>query len=349
MQYDKRVNRALVGAMLITFLLMPFGSVWAQSAPSGAGQGPAVYLLPQEKQIIDIVKRISPTVVAVTTYDGNGKPEGVGSGVIVSRDGDILTNNHVSSGASKLTVTLADGRELTATSLGGDPTIDLAILKIQASNLPVAPLGDSDDLQVGQIAIAIGNPYGFERTISVGVVSALRRSIPDSDESLQNLIQTDAEISPGNSGGPLLNSRGDVIGINTAVVAGRAGALGFAIPINTARDIMKQVRTQGRIIVPWIGVSYGEINKQIAHEFGLGVNAGLIVANVEKGGPAAIAGIRRGDIITAVEGRTITSSGDLRKAIRSKNVGDNVNITAIRDGQPRNFVVTVREMPARLQ
>ena len=181
MRYRNHRNRALVGAVLISLLLMPLGVAGAQSTPSGTGQGPAAYLLPQERQIIDIVKRISPTVVAVTTYGADGKADGVGSGVIVSRDGDILTNNHVSSGASKMTVTLADGRELPANSLGGDPAIDLAIIKISANNLPVASLGDSDDLQVGQIAIAIGNPYGFERTVSVGVVSALRRSIPDSD------------------------------------------------------------------------------------------------------------------------------------------------------------------------
>ncbi|MCL5104505.1 MAG: trypsin-like peptidase domain-containing protein [Armatimonadetes bacterium] len=349
MQYRKHRNRALVGVVMISLLLTSLGGAWAQSAPSDTGRGPAAFLLPQERQIIDIVKRVSATVVAVTTYGEDGKPDGVGSGVIVSRDGDVLTNNHVISGVTEVKVTLADGRELPATSLGGDPSVDLAFVKINANNLPVAPLGDSDYLQVGQIAIAIGNPYGFERTVSVGVVSALRRSIPDSDESLQNLIQTDAQISPGNSGGPLVDSRGQVIGINTAVVAGRSGALGFAIPINTARDIMRQVRAQGRIIIPWIGISYGEINPQIAREFGLAVKQGLIIAGVEKGGPAAEAGLRRGDIITSVDGKNITASGDLRKAIRAKSVGSQVSIEAIRDGKPRNFVVTIREMPARLR
>ena len=228
---------------------------------------------------------------------------------------------------------------------GADPAIDLAILKVPAKNLPAASIGDSDNLQVGQIAVAIGNPYGFERTVTVGVVSALRRTIPDSDESLTNLIQTDARIFPGNSGGPLLDSAGRVIGINTAVVGGRVGALGFAIPINTARDILRQVHTQGRIVLPWIGVSYGEIDPEVAKQFSLPVKQGVIVSGVEKGGPAALAGIRRGDIIISVEGSKIAGTSDLRKAIRSARIGGRVNVVALRDGAKRNFVVTISEKP----
>lgn len=346
------MNTARAFAPYLVGLMMIFTLV-AQPVPAlsqaGQGAGPAALLLPQEQTIIDIVRHISPAVVAVTTYDKNGDEDGVGSGVIVTKDGNILTNNHVITGSSKIVVTLADGRDLVARSLGGDPTIDLAILKIEGTNLPVAPLGDSDNLQVGQIAIAIGNPYGFERTVTVGVISALRRTVSDGDESLTNLIQTDARIFPGNSGGPLLDSKGKVIGINTAVVGGRAGTVGFAIPISTAQDIMRQVQTRGRVVLPWIGISYGELNADIAKEFGLKVQEGIIVANVEKDGPAALAGIRRGDIIIAVDNTKIKGSGDLRKAIRARNVGDKANVVAIRDGQERNFVVTIREMPPSVQ
>ncbi len=295
--------------------------------------------------MIDIVKRISPAVVAVTIYEGD-KATGLGSGIIVSANGEVLTNNHVAKENTRLTVTLSDGRELPATSLGGDPSIDLAVLKINASSLPVAPLGDSDALQVGQIAIAIGNPYGFERTVTVGVVSALRRNIPGGGLSLSNLIQTDARIYPGNSGGPLLDSAGRVIGVNTAVVGGEEGTLGFAIPINTARNIMTEVSQYGRVRVPYIGISFGDITPEIAKVFKLPVIEGVIVAQVEKDSPAALAGIEKGDIIVEVDHEKIEDGGALQKAIRDKKIGDTANITAYRGDEPRNFVVTIREMPS---
>ena len=286
--------------------------------PAGVGAGPTGVLLNEEVRIIDIVKRISPAVVSVTSYDANGKKQGLASGIIVSPDGEILTNNHVSGSGAKLKVTLADGRELIAQNLGGDPLIDLAIIKIPATDLPIAPLGDSDRLQVGQTAIAIGNPYGFERTVTVGVVSALGRSIPGGGASLSNLIQTDAKIYPGNSGGPLLNSSGQVIGVNTAVVGGEAGVLGFAIPINAARRAMQDVRRVGHVQVPWMGISYGDITDEIAKAFSLPVKKGVIVAEVEKDGPSALAGIRKGDIIVEVDGKKISDGGDLQKVLQSQ-------------------------------
>lgn len=335
-----------IGLFLMIMSVSRIVPGWSQA---GSGRGPAALLLPQEQQIISIIRRISPAVVAVKTYNKSGEEDGVGSGVIVTSNGDVLTNNHVITGSAKIVVTLADGRDLTAKSLGGDPSIDLAVLKIEANNLPVASIGDSDNLQVGQIAIAIGNPYGFERTVTVGVISALRRTIPDGDESLKNLIQTDARIFPGNSGGPLLDSNGNVIGVNTAVVGGRVGVLGFAIPINTAQDIMRQVQTQGRIIVPWIGISYGEINSEIAQKFSLPVEEGVIVASVDKNGPAALAGIRRGDIIISVEGTKVSGSADLRRVVKTRSIGESINVVAMRDGKKRNFVLVVKEMPVRAQ
>ncbi len=319
----------------------------AQPAPSG--RGPAAALLPEENRIIDIVKRVSPAVLAVNNYGPNGEQVGLGSGFIVTPDGEILTNNHVIQGASKLTVTMANGEEVPARSLGGTPLSDLAIVKIDRTNLPVAPLGDSDALQVGQIAIAIGSPYGFESTVTVGVVSALGRTIPGGGSALTELIQTDARIYPGNSGGPLVDSAGQVIGINAAVVGGQAGVLGFALPINTARAIMEEVRRTGRVITPWIGISYGEITPEVAQVFDLPVTKGVIVADVQRGGPAARAGLQRKDIITRANGKAIENGGDLQKVIRDLRVGDKLTLRILRNGQQRSITVTVGEMPASMR
>jgi serine protease Do len=261
----------------------------------------------------------------------------------------ILTNNHVVSGAEKITVTLANGTELTGRNLGGDPRIDLAVVKVNSKNLPVAQLGDSDALQAGQAAIAIGNPYGFERTITLGVISALNRNIPGGGTALSNLIQTDAEINPGNSGGPLLNSRGQVIGINTAIIAGSGGGLGFSVPINTAQRIISDVQSSGRVIVPWIGISYGDITPEMASVFDLPVKNGLIVADVTANGPAAKAGIKKGDIIVRVDGKEVKTGGDLQKIILNRQVGDKLAIRLIRDKQTINTTVTLTEMPMSLR
>jgi serine protease Do len=331
--------------VVILLILLSAANCAAQTTTSDIGRGPTTFLLPEETRIIEIVKNIGPAVVSVTQLNTKGEEEGLASGVIISSDGDILTNNHVISGASRLTVTLADGRQVNAKSLGGDPGIDVAIIKIPVKNLPVAPLGDSDTLQVGQVAIAIGNPYGFDRTVSVGVISALSRTIPGGGLSLSNLIQTDARIYPGNSGGPLVDSAGKVIGINTAVVGGKAGTLGFAIPINTARSIVDEVKKQGRVVVGWIGISFGELSEEVAEEFDLPVKEGVIVARVEKGGPAALAGMRRGDIIIEVDRQKISDGGSLQKIIRNREIGDKLDVTALRNGKPRHFVVTIKEMP----
>jgi len=342
----------MVGVTLIIFLAIAaliFAPSCAQQQPAEYGSGPTGTLLNEEVRIIDIVKRISPAVVAVTQYDENGKRTGLASGIIVSPEGEILTNNHVVSGAAKLVVTLSDGRDMTAKNLGGDPLIDLAIIKVNASGLQTAPLGDSDRLQIGQTAIAIGNPYGFERTVTVGVVSALHRSIPGGGASLSNLIQTDAKIYPGNSGGPLLDSSGRVIGVNTVVVGGETGVLGFAIPINTARRAMQDVSRVGHVQVPWLGITYGDVTKQIASAFHLPVNQGVIVADVAPGGPSALAGIKKGDIIVEVDGQKVADGGDLQKVLQGKNVGNRISVTVYRDGKRRTFDVTLQEMPMNLR
>lgn len=341
----------LVFALLVTFIgasALVFEPSGAQ-APATTGAGPTGVLLNEELRIIETVKRISPAVVSVRSYKPGREKASLASGIVVSPDGQILTNNHVVSSATKIEITLADGRELVAKNLGGDPHTDLAIVKIPATGLQVAQLADSDDLQVGQTAIAIGTPYGFERTVTVGVVSALGRNIPGGGASLTNLIQTDARIYPGNSGGPLLNSSGRVIGVNTVVVGGDVGVLGFAIPINTARRVMEDVMRTGRVQVPWLGISYGEVTDQIARAFDLPVKEGIIVAGVEKNGPAALAGIAKGDIIVEVDGKKITDGGDLQKSLRNKEVGDTMQLTGIRDGKRRSFRVKLQEMPMNLR
>ena len=340
-------RNAVFGAaavLLVLAALIPLAPLNAQALKGGAG--PSGFLLPEERRIIDIVKRTAPTVVSVSIYDSAGNETATASGVIISSDGRILTNNHVISGADHIKLTLASGKELSARSLGGDPIVDLAVIKADAKDLPVANLGNSDDLQVGQTAIAIGNPYGFDRTVSVGVVSALRRNIPGGGASLTDLIQTDAQIYPGNSGGPLVDSRGKVIGINTALVGGNSGGLGFAIPINTARRIMQEVTTMGRVVTPWVGISYGDITAQIASVFNLPAKEGIIVASVEKDSPAQLAGVKKSDIIVEADGHKISDGGDLQQVLRDKGVGDKMTLKLLRDRKPLTVTLTLKEMPA---
>ncbi|HET7600856.1 MAG TPA: trypsin-like peptidase domain-containing protein [Gemmatimonadales bacterium] len=282
---------------------------------------------PSEQNTVQVVRRVSPSVVMVR------RGEGLGSGLIVQSDGVILTNAHVVGDAATVEVGLADGRTLEGKVLGRDPTVDVAVVRIDARDLPTIPLADSDHLAVGQTAIAIGNPLGLERTVTEGVVSAINRS--PRGFGLDGLIQTDAAISPGNSGGPLINSSGQAIGINTAVIsAPGASGLGFAIPINLANDIARQVLTTGRITRAFLGIDYRDIGPELARQFRLPVDEGVIVATVGRGTPAAEAGLRPGDIITALDGQAVTQGADLRKAIRGRKPGDTIRLQVLRpDGR----------------
>lgn len=333
----------------------------AASSPSESGRKPAIIppvetggLCGAEVNIIRVAKDVGPAVVAIYNLqsgeeDGAPKRVGLGSGFIVASDGLILTNAHVVDEADRVDVGLSEGRIVGAKVIGVDPRIDIAILRIPARGLPVVPFGDSDRLQAGQQAIAIGNPLGFEHTVTVGVVSALNRVIPGGGTPLRDLIQTDAAINPGNSGGPLLDSCGRVIGINSAVVepAFGQGGLGFAIPINTARRAVKDLYAIGRIVVPWIGIAYGEVDDQTARAFRLPVNRGLLVGSVSAGSPADKAGIERGDIIVAMNGRPLTDSGRLQEFIRQAKVGTRITLTFLRDGKRITKSLTVAEMPQR--
>ena len=278
-----------------------------------------------------------------------------GSGVIIDPDGYVLTNEHVVGGADQVTVTLTDGREFEGRVLGSDPRYDLAVIKIDGENLPVAKLGDSDDLLVGEWAIAIGNPFGHllndrQPTVTAGVISALHRDIQSGGETsaiYKDMIQTDAAINPGNSGGPLVNSRGEVIGINSFIFTSSGGSqgVGFAIPINTARAIINEMIEFGRVRDVWVGIIGQEIAPRTAQRMSLPVRSGVLVTYVESESPAARAGIRRGDIIVGVNGQSVGSIREARRAIFGARVGETVTLSVMRGDKRMDFDVRLEEVP----
>ena len=298
----------------------PVERAWAQAQTVAARSGP---LLPEEQSVIRVARQITPAVVGVSGGAGSG------SGIIIRNDGVVLTNAHVVGDARSVTITTADGRQLRGSVLGRDPTVDVAVVRVTERNLPLAPVGDSDDLQVGQQAIAIGNPVGLERTVTTGIISAVNRS-PRGFE-LGGLIQTDAAINPGNSGGPLLDSQGRVIGITTAILRGTTG-LGFAIPINLANDVANQILTTGRVRRAFLGVGYRDLLPEIAQQYQLPVREGVIVTNVARNTPAQRAGLELGDIITRIDDTPITNSGDLIRVLRARQPGATVSIQYVRVG-----------------
>jgi serine protease Do len=269
-----------------------------------------------------------------------------GSGVIVDPDGYILTNNHVIENAQEITVRLSDSRKFTARLVGRDPKTDVAVLKVDApgGGLPVAELGDSDRLRVGQWAIAIGNPFGLDRTVTVGIISATARTRVGV-ATYESFIQTDASINPGNSGGPLLNLDGQVIGINTAIVATGQG-IGFSIPVNMAKEVMRQLITQGRVVRGWLGIVIQDLSDELASSFGVKEREGVLVTDVMKGGPAETAGLKPGDVITELGGVKITEVPDLQKRVAAVAPGQPVSLTVVRDRKAMPLSVKLGEMPA---
>ena len=312
-----------------------------ESQEAAAAAGPAAVragLTAEERTIIGVARQVSPAVVSVV------RPDGSGSGVMIRSDGILLTNAHVVGSVKQVRVGLADGRTLEGTVIGRDPTVDVAVVRVRGSGLPAAKLGDSDSLEVGQRAVAIGNPLGLERTVTSGVVSAVNRAPPGF--GLDQLIQTDAAISPGNSGGPLLDSRGRVIGINTAVIrAPGSEGLGFAIPINLANDVARQVLTTGRVRRAFLGIEYRDLEPEVASTFGLPVKQGVIVAAVSPGSPAERAGLRRGDIITRVDDEPIAGGGDLRRALRDRSPGTEVTLSVQRGSERVTTRVRLGDAP----
>jgi len=266
-----------------------------------------------------------------------------GSGVIVDKEGYILTNNHVIEGADKVKVRLNDGREFTATLKGQDSRTDLAVLHIKAKDLPVATLGDSDKLDVGEWAIAIGSPFGLEHTVTVGVISAKGRSGLGTG-TYEDFIQTDASINPGNSGGPLINIDGEVVGINAMIIQPGTG-IGFAIPINTAKQILNDLIKQGKVVRPWLGISAQDLTPELVEYFKVKEKEGVLVGQVYPGTGAEKAGLASGDIIKSVDDKPVKNVNELVKEVQKKKVGQKVKLSLIRDGKGMTVDVTTTSMP----
>ena len=302
-------------------------------AQPSANQGP---LTTEEQNVIRVARQVTPTVVSIVVPN-----HGSGSGAVIRRDGMILTNAHVVGPARTVQVGLADGRKVTGTVLGRDAGLDVAVVRIPVNDAPVAPLGNSDQLQVGQLAIAVGNPLGLERTVTTGVISAVNR--PGRTLGGETFIQTDAAISPGNSGGPLVDSRGNVIGINSAELLGQGvQGLGFAIPINLAMAMANQVLATGRYIRPYLGITFSDVDADLAAQFRLPVRQGVLVTDVLRNSPAAAGGLREQDIITRINETPVEMGGDVRRVLRSLKPGDTVRLTVVRPPNGARATVNVR-------
>ncbi|MBV8504029.1 MAG: DegQ family serine endoprotease [Paucibacter sp.] len=282
--------------------------------------------------------------------DGDNQPQrrGLGSGFIISSDGFVLTNAHVVADADGIFVTLTDKREFKAKLVGSDVRSDVAVLKIEAQNLPIVKVGDVAKLKVGEWVMAIGSPFGFDNTVTAGIVSAKQRDTGD----FLRLIQTDVAINPGNSGGPLLNMRGEVVGINSQIYSRSGGFMGisFAIPIDEAMRVADQLRGGGKVVRGFIGVLPDDLSKEVAEAIGLGGKAtGSLIRNVTAGGPADKAGLQGGDVVTKIDGQSIENTGELRRAIATVKPGAKVVMQVFRRGAYKNLTVVVAEMPSDAQ
>ncbi len=361
---------ALIGGLIVGSVVLEQVDRRIASIPKGSSDpGESRMSVPKEIQysgisgqglnVAGIAREVGPAVVKISTLRERvyytfffervtQQEEGLGSGVIFDSRGFVLTNYHVIEEAKEIGVVLSDGREFTAAVIGGDYYTDLAVLKIDGEDLPYATLGDSDVVEVGELAVAIGNPYGFDHTVTAGVVSALERSVPlDAEQGLylENLIQTDAPINPGNSGGALADERGTVVGINTAIYA-EAQGIGFAIPINTARQIAAELVEFGKVKRPWIGITQvWVITPQVARDYRMGIDHGLAIAGYVRQSPAGLAGLRRGDVITSAGGKDSKSVADLREAVNSVGIGGKLELVIYRDGRTFTVSVSVNEAP----
>ncbi len=351
----------------------------------GAGlNGQEIDTLEQQNKAYErIAESVTPAIVAIQStqvikvqqspfmndpffrqFFGNMLPGGIprerrehalGSGVIVSGDGYIVTNNHVVSKATQIEVLLSDKRTFKGKVVGADPQTDVAVIKIDAHNLPVVPFGDSGQMKVGDTVMAFGNPFGQYFTVTRGSVSALGRSLPGG-EKLEDFIQTDAAINPGNSGGALVNVRGQVIGINTAIISGNSGpggeggflGIGLAIPSNTAKHVMEDLIKTGKVSRGYLGVIIGALTEDLAKQFKIPDTSGALVQDVSAGGPADKAGIKNGDVIRKLSGKTVGDSGQLTAMVTDMNPGTEVTLDILRDGQPMAIRVTLGERPANL-
>ncbi|MCC2669369.1 MAG: protease Do [Armatimonadetes bacterium] len=305
-------------------------SVWAQAA--------AIARSMEEQTVISVSKQVRPAVVSISREGGSG------TGVVIRREGVILTNAHVVGNLKQVDVQLADGRKFKGEVVGVDPTVDIAVVKVAANDLPEAPIADSDRLEVGQTAIAIGNPLGLKGTVTTGVVSATNRQ--RSADDFVGFVQTDAAINPGNSGGPLLDSQGRVIGINTWII-GRASGLGFAVPINVAKEVAQQVLDKGGIHRAVLGIIPNSVTPEVAAKLKLSVEEGAVVAEVSADSPSEKAGLKVGDVVVALDGEKVRGAGDLRRVLRNHKAGDVVAVSIRRGEESRTIKVQLTEASDR--
>lgn len=311
------------------------------------------------RAVVHAVETVGPAVVKidVTKRPSAGVPrrgrrpapvpEGGGSGFVFTPDGLVLSNAHVVDEAASILVTLLDGRQCRADVIGQDAETDLAVLKISAPDLAVAALGDSSRLRTGQLVIAVGNPYGLQHTVTVGVVSALGRSLrARSGRLMDNIVQTDAALNPGNSGGPLVTARGEVVGVNTAMILGGQG-LSFAVPINTARLIVPQLLREGRVRRSYIGIGVQDVPllRRVVRFFSLPAESGVLIVSVAPGSPAGLAGLREGDIVVAFDSQPVTGADDLHRMLTEERIGQPLRVSAIRGTERVALDVTPREVP----
>ena len=326
----------------------------AQAPPRASSE------VPEDEPVARVASQVEPSVVQVnveavqTTPFGPEGQQGVGSGVIYRRDGYIVTNDHVVRDADEVNIAFADGSTQRAEVIGGDPLTDLAVVRVQRDNLPAASFDEDEDLFTGQLAVAVGSPSGFESTVTAGIISGLGRELspqftggPDQIPSLVDLIQTDAAISPGSSGGALANRDGEVIGINVAYLPPETGAegIGFAIPSDTAISVADQLIETGEVSSPYLGIGLADLSPEDAERFGVPVDSGVIVDTVEPGSAADDAGLRRGDIITALDDTPIEDSGDLLAALRDYRPGDTVELAIVRGKDELTLTATLDERP----
>jgi Do/DeqQ family serine protease len=373
---------AAAGALSLAGVLTAFAAdsrdtvaAVADTAPTGAatrtiGDGRDSYA--------PIIERVAPTVVTVRStqrartaeqlpfmadpffrrfFDDEGsraplpqprRQQGLGSGVIVRPDGYILTNHHVIDGAEKITVELSDRRSFTASVVGSDAPSDLAVLKIDGAGFPSLPLGDSDEVRVGDVVLALGNPMGVGQTVTMGIISAKGRATGLGDGSFEDFLQTDAPINQGNSGGALVNARGELVGINSQIVSMSGGniGIGFAIPAKMAKHVMDALIEDGRVHRGMIGVSVQTVTPDLADSLRLEKIGGALVSDVRNGSPADKAGIRRGDVVTAIDGTPVVDSNALRNQVAQMQPGSEARLKVIRDGREQTVTVTLGELPA---
>lgn len=338
-----------------------------RNGTSGGSRGPADVEAARQLSSVfaEVAKRASRAVVSIRVEQRQkmpkgphlfdffgrrfGRPEqrervlrGRGSGVVIRSDGYVLTNNHVVEDATHIEVHLQDDRRFDGRLIGNDPATDLAVVKVDAKNLPAVEFADAAEVRVGQWVLAIGSPFGLDYTTTVGVVSAKGRAVGANE--IEDYIQTDAMINPGNSGGPLIDLDGEVVGVNT-MIAGRGTGIGFAVPSNIAQNVANQLIERGNVRRPWIGVTFQELTPRLAERLGVEQQGGALVSRVMPGGPADQAGIRAGDVVTAVDGKNVEEGRDLLRHVLAADVGETIEMTIVREGKKRKVEVTTGERP----